>query len=141
MFVAELVLRKLNTEDEIKELENYLESLSNFNFSKEQIDKLYNQITKELFNLYDKLQRQRVLLKKSNTNTMVNVDGQDIVVSDVMEVLNTIEKRLTLYSKMINSQEPNVDVLGTIQNRRTLLEEYFKLINCIKTSDWSKEVD
>lgn len=141
MLVAELVLRKLQTEDETRELEDYMERLARMTADQSHIDKLYKQTVQHLFTLYDKLQNQRVVLKQCNISTGIKIEGNAVSVSDALEIAETLEKRLNLYTNMINGEETTLDIFTTMKQRSELLEEYFKLMSCIKSSDWSTTID
>lgn len=140
MLVSELVLRNLQTKDEIKELEDYLLDLHSTATTFDNLDKIYKQASKYLFSLYDKLQNQRVLLKKYNNSTFIVIDDNKLSISDALEVANTVERRLSLYTNLI-SNTGVVDIISTIEQRSSLLEEYYKLMRHIKVSDWSTEID
>lgn len=142
MLVAELLLRKLQTEDEIKELENYLNNkLPNIQTSEETTAKLYSGVVSRLFNLYDKLQQQRVVLNHINSKTMLDIDDNRITMVDALEIAETLERRINLYTGLVNSDDASLSILDNMEKRSQLLSEYFKLISGIKASDWTTEID
>ncbi|HLD90976.1 MAG TPA: hypothetical protein VI911_08190 [Patescibacteria group bacterium] len=140
MLVAELVLRKLQTQDEIKELENYISRLQNITGDRDSLSKMYKECIIKLFNLYDQLQSQKVVLKKCNTDNHIIVDSNKINITDALEIAATLESRLNLYTTLINSDTMHIDILSIMKDRASLLEDYLKLIRYIKANDWSTEV-
>jgi uncharacterized protein len=140
MLVAELVLRKLQTQDEIRELESYINKLQNMTGDTDSLSRVYKDCISKLFSLYDQIQSQKVVLKKCNTANTVVIGDNKISITDALEIAATLESRLNLYTTLINSDASHIDVLTTMKDRNVLLEDYLKLIRHIKASDWSTEL-
>ena len=141
MLVAELVLRKLQTQDEIRELENYINKLQTMTGDKDSLSRMYKDCINKLFSLYDQLQSQKVVLKKCNSVNTITINNNIINITDALEIAATLESRLNLYTSLINSDAAHIDILTTMKDRGVLLEDYLKLIRHIKASDWGTELD
>lgn len=141
MLVAELLIRKENIKNRIKELRNYItKAWTDKEFEFDNTGVTYTKILSILFDLIEKYQDYSVILSKTNYSTMIKVGNSEISVENAVKIRNTIEAKIQLISDLVNN-DSTVDVFNLIDQREGLIEECLLLTIKIKTSDWSTEID
>lgn len=139
MLVSELLIRKKNIKNRIKELKNYITRAStDKNFDNSGVT--YTKILSILFDLIERYQNYSVVLSKINYPTMIKVGTSEVSVENAVKIRNTIEDKIKLISDLIINDN-TIDIFNLIKQRESLIEEHIILIIGIRHSDWSTEID
>lgn len=132
MFIGELLLRKDNVEDRIRELENGLE------VGTIPVDN-YSIVLEELKGLYDTQRQYVLILNRHNTTTKITVGTSEISIADALILRGTVNKNIELLETMLIRGSGNLALKNIIDNKKKLIEEYMLYTTSIKQSDWTTE--
>lgn len=132
MLIAELLFRKNYNKLQIDELKkNILESnVSNMN---EMLGKLYE--------LEDQDQKYKMLLTSANRQAEVKIGNSTVSVETALELKRNTGEKIDVLTDLISVNKQSLDIFNLMTQRNKLVEEYIMILNAIKTSDWSIDLD
>lgn len=134
MLVAEVVSRMNFNKDNIQFLNDCLSKLCD----NDVIDvSVISNLTSKLFNLLDEHQKLITTLSRKNNSTEVEIGDVVTSVSDAVLLRSVLDKKISIISDVINSNNTSLDVVGLLKIKTGLEEQYVLVNNVIKASDWS----
>jgi len=134
MLLAELLMRKKYIELQIAELKGYL-----FNNNDEAVS--VNEALNKLYDLEDKDQKHRILIKKANDQIEVTVANSKVSLATAIELMINLDNKINILSDLISVNNKSLDIFNLLSQRSKLIEEYMLVYGVIKISEWSNEID
>ena len=142
MKVAELVKRRDLLQQNIIELGFYLDKLCSSAFvDSAKKNEAYSRTLNLLFKLIDDEQSNSILLYRSNSKTNIEINNTTITMADAITIRNSMESKIDLITKLINSDEVILDVPDLIEQRNKLLNGKLVIDMAITNSDLNTEVN
>lgn len=133
MIIAEILFRKSYLKMQIDELKDYLVKT----------DKLgnINDVLGKLYELEDQEQKYKMLLTSANRQTEVKIGNSKVPVETAIELKRNTSNKIDVLTDLINANKESLDIFNLMAQRNKLVEEYIMILNAIKTSDWSTDLD
>ena len=100
-----------------------------------------NAVLSQLLSLFDQLQSINLVLNKINNNSVIEIAGTKLNLNTAVELRNTMKKKVDVMSELIALDDGDLDVLALMQQRDTLLEEYYTMDSAISQADWNIKLE
>lgn len=98
-------------------------------------------VLSQLLSLFDQLQSINLVLNKINNNSVIEIAGTKLNLNTAVELRNTMKKKVDVMSELIALDDGDLDVLALMQQRDTLLEEYYTMDSAISQADWNIKLE
>lgn len=142
MLVIEILKRKQFLDKKLKDLDHYIEALSEVKIA----DKasMYNKIIDRKFKLLSKIRSHNNLLDRLNESTTVTLGKNSVTVSEAIQLRDTLDYQIKTLDFLITKGDYTVvDVLALIDQRDAFFEE-FVILDCAiansdSTFDWDSD--
>jgi len=138
MFIGELLIRKKDVRNKIKELRSFIQSLTD---SEVDNTDLHSKALSKLFDLLDKYQDYSIILDKANMENSILIGETEISVSNALRLKSTIKGKMEALSDSINGSDYSIDVFDLMDKRDALIEEYILITKTITTNDWKVDLE
>ena len=133
MLIAELLFRKDYNKLQIDELKKYLLEKDNLANTNELLGKLYE--------LEDQDQKYNMLIVSANRQAEVKIGNSKVSIETALELKRNTSRKIDVLTDLISANKQSLDIFNLMTQRNKLVEEYLMILNAIKTSDWSVELD
>jgi len=133
MLIAEILFRKSYLKIQIDELKDYIiktDKLGNI-----------NEVLGKLYELEDQEQKYKMLLINANRQAEVKIGNSKVPVETALELKHNTSNKIDVLTDLINANKESLDIFNLMAQRNKLVEEYIMILNAIKTSDWSTDLD
>jgi hypothetical protein len=134
MLVSEALIRKDDIKKRIEELEFYIGLIDSDS-------EMYTSTLNTIFELIDKFQSYFILITRHNNNTKLKVGDAEVTIQDAVILRKTVEDKMNILTNIINKPDSGINVLGIMEQRDKLMEEYILLNSAIEKSDRSSEIE
>jgi len=142
MLLAELLDRKNETKEKIKELRLHLGfwAANEQNTDSEKIDGVLTGV----YSLLDIYQQQLFLIGKVNESVKIEIGQSKVTLANAVKLRSIIQKKIDVLNDLIHACEFNkkslYNILDLMENKDKLLDEYYVLNRAIKSKDWQVEL-
>jgi hypothetical protein len=133
MLIAEILFRKSYLKMQIDELKDYLIKTNKLGNINDVLGKLYE--------LEDQEQKYIMLLASANRQAEVKIGSSTVPVETALELKRNTSNKIDVLTDLINANKESLDIFNLMSQRNKLVEEYIMILNAIKTSDWSTDLD
>lgn len=142
MLLAEVLIRKRNTEEKIRDLEDYLIQLASSESTKDSLE--MDDLVSRIYALLDEYQQQIFTVDRANNAIEIKIGNSKTTLASTIRLREIIEKKIKVLSNLITackySKNRQFSVVNLVENRDKLLAEYDILTRAIKTKDWTTEL-
>lgn len=98
-------------------------------------------LIKHLLTLLDRLQIINLVLNSVNSNSIINIAGNELSLSTAIEVRNTLQSKIDVMNGLIGACKGNLNIITLMEQRDGVIEEFMAIDSAIRQADWNIKIE